>query len=107
MTWLLTTFLDEDTRISRGDGGTVYVLVKDVSFEDMPPEASSDVEKELSIETDAPVIDDTPTTANDTPTAADDAPTVINGVMDDGSIIIEDTVDDVKSSVATDVEVIE
>lgn len=31
-TWLLTTYLDEDTRITRGDGGSVYILVKDVSF---------------------------------------------------------------------------
>lgn len=31
-TWLLTTYLDEDTRISRGDGGSVYVLVKDASI---------------------------------------------------------------------------
>lgn len=31
-TWLLTTYLDEDTRISRGDGGSVFVLVKDASI---------------------------------------------------------------------------
>ena len=31
-TWLLTTFLDKDTRILRGDRGSVYVLVKDVSI---------------------------------------------------------------------------
>lgn len=31
-TWLLTTFLDKDTRIMRGDRGSVYVLVKDVSI---------------------------------------------------------------------------
>lgn len=30
--WLINTYLDEDTRISRGDGGSVFVLVKDVSF---------------------------------------------------------------------------
>eukprot|EP00803_Ostreobium_quekettii_P000787 evm.model.scf_601.1 EVM.evm.TU.scf_601.1 scf_601:2427-5142(+) len=30
--WLLTTYLDEDTRISRADVGSVYVLVKDVSL---------------------------------------------------------------------------
>ncbi|GAB4821945.1 hypothetical protein N2152v2_008991 [Parachlorella kessleri] len=28
-TWLLNTYLDEDLRITRGDGGSVYVLVKD------------------------------------------------------------------------------
>lgn len=27
-TWLLTTYLDADTRISRGDGGSVFILVK-------------------------------------------------------------------------------
>mmetsp|Transcript_47549 Transcript_47549/g.121337 ORF Transcript_47549/g.121337 Transcript_47549/m.121337 type:complete len:309 (+) Transcript_47549:143-1069(+) len=31
-TWLLTTYLDQDTRISRGDGGSVFVLVKDASI---------------------------------------------------------------------------
>lgn len=31
-TWLLTTYLDYDTRITRGDGGSVFVLVKDVSL---------------------------------------------------------------------------
>lgn len=30
-TWLLTTYLDENTRITRGDGGSVFVLVKDVA----------------------------------------------------------------------------
>lgn len=30
-TWLLTTYLDEDTRITRGDGGSVFVLTKDTS----------------------------------------------------------------------------
>jgi len=29
--WLLTTYLDEDLRISRGDGGSVFVLVKEGS----------------------------------------------------------------------------
>ncbi|KAF6159143.1 hypothetical protein GIB67_032760 [Kingdonia uniflora] len=29
--WLLTTYLDEDLRISRGDGGSVFVLIKDGS----------------------------------------------------------------------------
>jgi PAP_fibrillin len=38
-TWLLTTFLDEDTRIARGDGGSVFVLVKEVSLApSTPPE---------------------------------------------------------------------
>lgn len=37
-TWLLTTFLDDDTRIMRGDKGSVYVLVKDVSIETKPVE---------------------------------------------------------------------
>ncbi len=31
-TWLLTTYLDSDTRITRGDGGSVFILVKDVSL---------------------------------------------------------------------------
>ncbi|CAK0784351.1 hypothetical protein CVIRNUC_007555 [Coccomyxa viridis] len=36
-TWLINTYLDDDTRISRGDGGSVFVLVKDVSFpSDLP-----------------------------------------------------------------------
>jgi hypothetical protein len=30
-TWLLTTYLDEDTRITRGDGGSVFVLVKETT----------------------------------------------------------------------------
>ncbi|GMH37590.1 hypothetical protein BSKO_05463 [Bryopsis sp. KO-2023] len=50
VTWLLTTYLDGDTRISRGDGGTVYVLVKDVSLEDAPPvdvEVEGEVEPEV------------------------------------------------------------
>ncbi|CAK9320886.1 unnamed protein product [Citrullus colocynthis] len=29
--WLLTTYLDEDLRISRGDGGSVFVLIKEGS----------------------------------------------------------------------------
>ena len=29
--WLLTTYLDEELRISRGDGGSVYVLIKEGS----------------------------------------------------------------------------
>ncbi|XP_008803509.2 probable plastid-lipid-associated protein 2, chloroplastic [Phoenix dactylifera] len=29
--WLLTTYLDEELRVSRGDGGSVYVLVKEGS----------------------------------------------------------------------------
>ncbi|MCO5563487.1 hypothetical protein L7F22_017130 [Adiantum nelumboides] len=29
--WLLTTYLDQDLRISRGDNGSVFVFVKDVS----------------------------------------------------------------------------
>lgn len=29
--WLLTTYLDEDLRIARGDGGGVFVLVKEGS----------------------------------------------------------------------------
>lgn len=31
-TWLLTTYLDDDTRITRGDGGSVFILVKEVSL---------------------------------------------------------------------------
>lgn len=31
-TWLLTTYLDADTRITRGDGGSVFILVKEVSI---------------------------------------------------------------------------
>jgi len=31
-TWLLTTYLDNDTRITRGDGGSVFVLVKELSI---------------------------------------------------------------------------
>lgn len=30
-TWLLTTYLDDDTRITRGDGGSVFILVKDAA----------------------------------------------------------------------------
>jgi len=29
--WLLTTYLDEDLRISRGDGGSVFVLLREGS----------------------------------------------------------------------------
>ncbi|KAI8471219.1 MAG: plastid lipid-associated protein/fibrillin conserved domain-containing protein [Monoraphidium minutum] len=32
-TWLLTTYLDDDTRITRGDGGSVFILVKEVPAE--------------------------------------------------------------------------
>ena len=28
-TWLLTSYLDEDVRISRGDGGGLFVLSKE------------------------------------------------------------------------------
>ena len=31
-TWQLNTYLDADTRITRGDGGSVFVYVKDVSL---------------------------------------------------------------------------
>eukprot|EP00879_Flechtneria_rotunda_P003494 GHRR01003724.1.p1 GENE.GHRR01003724.1~~GHRR01003724.1.p1 ORF type:complete len:318 (+),score=88.65 GHRR01003724.1:83-1036(+) len=31
-TWLLTTYQDEDTRITRGDGGSVFILTKDVPY---------------------------------------------------------------------------
>ncbi|CAL5229816.1 g13217 [Coccomyxa viridis] len=41
-TWLINTYLDEDTRISRGDGGSVFVLVKDVSFpSNLPPSTTA------------------------------------------------------------------
>jgi len=29
--WLLTTYLDQELRISRGDGGSVFVLIKEGS----------------------------------------------------------------------------
>ena len=29
--WLLTTYLDADLRISRGDGGSIFVLIKEGS----------------------------------------------------------------------------
>lgn len=29
-TWLITTYLDEDLRISRGDGGSVFILTKEI-----------------------------------------------------------------------------
>lgn len=29
--WLLTTYLDEELRVSRGDGGSVFVLIKEGS----------------------------------------------------------------------------
>ena len=35
-TWLLTTYLDDDTRISRGDGGSIFVLVKEVRHTRVP-----------------------------------------------------------------------
>ena len=28
-TWLINTYIDEDTRIARGDGGSVFVMVKE------------------------------------------------------------------------------
>jgi len=31
-TWQLNTYVDEDTRISRGDGGSVFIYVRDVSL---------------------------------------------------------------------------
>lgn len=31
-TWQLNTFADADTRITRGDGGSVFIYVKDVSI---------------------------------------------------------------------------
>ncbi|GAX82991.1 hypothetical protein CEUSTIGMA_g10418.t1 [Chlamydomonas eustigma] len=31
-TWQLNTYVDEDTRISRGDGGSVFIYVREVSF---------------------------------------------------------------------------
>lgn len=40
-TWLINTYLDEDTRITRGDGGSVFVLVKEVSITALPVEADS------------------------------------------------------------------
>eukprot|EP00798_Chlamydomonas_sp_ICE-L_P002366 gene2366-8674_t len=33
-TWQLNTYVDDDTRISRGDGGSVFIYVKDVILED-------------------------------------------------------------------------
>ncbi|KAK9845841.1 hypothetical protein WJX81_003945 [Elliptochloris bilobata] len=45
-TWLINTFLDEDTRVTRGDGGAVFVLVKEapaptISYDSpAPPESS-------------------------------------------------------------------
>lgn len=40
-TWLLTTYLDEDTRITRGDGGSVFILVKEVSISPPAPAAAA------------------------------------------------------------------
>lgn len=48
-TWLLTTYLDEDTRITRGDGGSVFILVKDVSLSSPPPPPMS-VEQQTAAE---------------------------------------------------------
>ena len=31
-TWQLNTYVDSDTRISRGDGGSVFVYVREVSI---------------------------------------------------------------------------
>lgn len=48
-TWLLTTYLDDDTRITRGDGGSVFILVKDVSLSSPPPPPMS-VEQQTAAE---------------------------------------------------------
>ncbi|XP_042509145.1 light-induced protein, chloroplastic-like [Macadamia integrifolia] len=32
LSWLLTTYLDDELRISRGDGGSVFVLIKEGSY---------------------------------------------------------------------------
>ena len=56
-TWLLTTFLDKDTRIMRGDRGSVYVLVKDVSIAEpveVTVEEPTKPESPLSIEYNEP-----------------------------------------------------
>ncbi|KAF8071169.1 YPTC6 [Scenedesmus sp. PABB004] len=45
-TWLLTTYLDADTRVSRGDGGSVFVLVK----EPPPPTPHMSAEQEAVAE---------------------------------------------------------
>ena len=42
-TWLLTTYLDEDTRITRGDGGSIFILVKDVSIMPIVIEPTGDL----------------------------------------------------------------
>lgn len=37
-TWLITSYLDDDLRISRGDGGSVFVLIKDPPPPSLTPE---------------------------------------------------------------------
>ncbi len=39
-TWLINTYIDEDTRIARGDGGSVFVMVKEEE-EELQQRASS------------------------------------------------------------------
>jgi len=37
-TWQLNTYVDDDTRIARGDGGSVFIYVREVPVEDWTPE---------------------------------------------------------------------
>ncbi|CAG9466306.1 unnamed protein product [Pedinophyceae sp. YPF-701] len=39
-TWLVTTYLDDDTRVSRGDGGAVFILTKEEEYEEFTPEVA-------------------------------------------------------------------
>jgi len=48
-TWLLTTYLDEDTRITRGDGGSIFILVKDVSITPIVIEPTGDLATETTV----------------------------------------------------------
>jgi len=36
-TWQLNTYVDDDTRISRGDGGSVFIYVREAELDDWPP----------------------------------------------------------------------
>lgn len=95
VTWLLTTYLDEDTRISRGNGGTVYVFVKDVSFEDTTEETQSTAEAD---------------TLDSAPEPVEEAVDEVEAVEEEKTPAEETTetvVDEPKATVVTDVEVVE
>lgn len=54
--WILTTYLDNDTRVLRSEAGSIYVLIKDLSVSDEDKVEVIGTEEEIKDEDEGRVI---------------------------------------------------